>query len=85
MDHDPQTHRESQSEPNQIAEGLVCGPNGVALGAAEVYSHDHERAEKQRAKNDGKYSQPHRDRRRRWVDARRTWLLWLDAHSLNYP
>jgi hypothetical protein len=30
MDHHPQRHRETQSKPNQIAGGLVCGPNGGA-------------------------------------------------------
>src|SRR5262245_56488013 len=30
MDHHPQRHRETQSKPNQIAGGLVCGPNGFA-------------------------------------------------------
>ena len=43
MDHDPQTHRESQSKPNQIAGALVYGPNGFALGAANAYNHGHER------------------------------------------
>jgi hypothetical protein len=50
MDHDPQTHRDSQSEPNQIAGGLVYGPNGFALGAAKAYGYGHERPEKQRTK-----------------------------------
>src|SRR2546428_12360586 len=32
MEHDPQTHRDSQHEPNQIAGSLVDRPNGFALG-----------------------------------------------------
>src|SRR4029450_13891467 len=63
MEHDPQTHRDSQHEPNQIAGGLVDGPNGFALGAAKAYSYGHERPEKQRTKNDRQYSQSHRDGR----------------------
>src|SRR6266436_3916613 len=34
MDHDPHTHREPQSKPNQIAGGLVYSPDGFALGTA---------------------------------------------------
>src|SRR5207237_5800402 len=68
MYHDPQTHRESQSKPNQIAWGLVYGPNGFALGPANAYNHDHERSDKQRTKSDGQYSQSHRDCRCRCPD-----------------
>src|SRR5262252_8009448 len=50
MDRDPQTHRESQSKPNQIAEGLVDGRKTFALRTAHAYRHDHERPNEQRSK-----------------------------------
>ena len=73
----------SQSKPNQIAGGLVYGPNGFALGAANAGNHDRERPHKQRAKNDGQYSQPHRDGRCRRPDVRWTELSRFGAHGLN--
>src|SRR5262245_31534797 len=51
MDRDPQTHRESQSEPNQIAEGLVDGRETFALRTAHAYRHGHERTNEQRSKS----------------------------------
>ena len=83
LDHKPQIHRESQSKPDQIAWGLVYGPNGFALGAANAGNHDRERPHKQRAKNDGQYSQPHRDGRCRRPDVRWTELSRFGAHGLN--
>jgi len=84
MDHDPQAHRQSQGKPNQIARGLVYGGKAFALGAANAHRHGHERTDKQRSKNDGQYSQAHRDRRNRcpgskWIELRR-----FGAHALTW-
>ena len=84
MDHNPETHRESQSNPNQIAGGFVYGTKGFALGAANADRHGHERPDEDRAKKDCQYSQPHRDGRCRRLDPRWTWLLWFGAHSLQF-
>jgi len=85
MDHHPQRHRETQSKPDQIAGDLVCGLNGFALGAAQAYGHDRERPDKERAKNDGQYSQAHRDGRCRRPDVRSIELRRFGAHGLNLP
>src|SRR6266536_2308590 len=81
MDHDPQTHRESQSKPNQIAGGLVDGRKAFALRTTHAYRHSHERPDKQRSKDDGQDSQPHRDGRSRGPDARWNGLLRVGAHE----
>src|SRR6266545_6784927 len=81
MDHNPQTHRESQSKPNQIGGGLVYGRERFALRTANPYRHGHERADKQRSKNNGQYSQPCRDGRSRGPDARWNGLLRVGAHE----
>ena len=58
MDRDPQTHRESQSEPNQIAEGLVDGRETFAMRTAHAYRHGHERPNEQRSKSNGRIRTP---------------------------
>src|SRR5262245_27865876 len=79
MDHDPQTHRESQRKPNQIAGGLVYSPNGFALRAANTYSDNSKRPDEHHAQKAGHYSHPHRDCRHPCRG------LWLGAHNLNLP
>ena len=67
----------------EIAGALEYRPNGFALEAANADNHDRQRPHKQRAKNDGQYSQPHRDGRCRHPDVRWTELSRFGAHGLN--
>jgi hypothetical protein len=78
MDRDPQTHREPQSEPYQIAEGLVDGRKTFALRTAHAYRHGHERPNEQRSKSNDQNSHAHRDGRFRHPDVRGTGLLLLN-------
>jgi hypothetical protein len=70
MDRDPQTHRESQSKPNQIAEGLVDGSKTFALRTTHAYRHGHERPNEQRSKSNGQNAHCQRDGRSRHPDVR---------------
>src|ERR687887_1540322 len=81
MDHDPQTHGESQSKPNQIAGGLVNGCKAFALRTTHAYRHSHERPDKQRSKDNGQNSQPHGEGRSRGPDGRWNGLLRVGAHE----
>ena len=78
MDGDPQTHRESQSKPNEIAEGLVDGRKSFALRTAHAYRHGHERSNEQRSKSNGQDSQSNRDGRSRHPDVRWAGLVLLN-------
>src|SRR5262249_8741626 len=60
MDHDPQTHRESESKPDQISRCLVNGRKTFALRTADAHCHDHERPDEECSKNHGQESEPHR-------------------------
>jgi hypothetical protein len=53
VDDDPQSHRETQCQPNEVAGGLVYGPKGLALGRADAHRYCHERTHEQRSENDG--------------------------------
>ena len=59
MGHNPQTHGEPKSKPNQIARGLVYGRKAFALRTANPQRQSRERADKQPTKKDGEYSQAH--------------------------
>jgi len=83
MNHDPQAHRESQSKPNEIARGLVYGRKAFALGAADSHRHGDECPDKQRAKYDSQYSQPHRDALCRRPAVGWTGLFRCGAQELN--
>jgi hypothetical protein len=63
MDHDPETHRESESKPNQITRRLVDGRKTFALRAADAQCHGHKRPDEQRSKNDGRDSESDRNGR----------------------
>src|SRR5262249_10069900 len=56
VDGDPQSHRETQCQPNEVAGGLVYGPKGLALGSADAHRYCHERTHEQRSENDRGYS-----------------------------
>src|SRR5262249_33430268 len=43
VDDDPQSHRETQCQPNEVARSLVYGPKGLALGSADAHRYCHER------------------------------------------
>jgi hypothetical protein len=51
MDHDPQTHCESESKPKQITWRLVDGRETFALGAADTHCQDHERPDETTSKS----------------------------------
>jgi hypothetical protein len=53
MDQNPQTHRKSESKPNQITRRLVDGRKTLALRAANAHCEGHKRPDEQRSKNEG--------------------------------